>query len=105
MNNSKRKPTYPDTLFGNLGKLPYRTKYHQQRVFGIHHWDNVESHYAGDNVDLVIMVNSHSHVPVLKVDLIYTLNDWSGREEVEFEEADLPWDTITWGWIRTLKVS
>ena len=105
MNNSKRKPTYPDTLFGNLGKLPYRIKYHQQRVFGIHHWDNVESHYTGGNVDLVIMVNCHSHLPVLKVDLIYALNDWAGRQEVEFEEADLTWDTITWGWIRTLKAA
>ncbi len=105
MNSSKRKPTYPDTLFGNLGKLPCRTKYHQQRVFGIHHWDNVESLYEGDSVDLVITANSHSHLPVLKIDLIYTLNDWVGREEMEFEEANLTWDTITWGWIHTLKVA
>lgn len=105
MKTSKHKPTYPDTLFGNLGRLPFRTNYHHGRVFGIHHWDRVQTNYSDERVDLVIFASSLRHLPIRAVDLVFTLDDWENRQSVQFEEGDLAWDTITWGWIQSLKVS
>ncbi len=104
MKTIKRKPTYPDTLFGNLGKSSYRASYHNQRVLGIHHWDQVQTTYSQSDVALTITASSHSQLPVHSLRLVYTFDDWATRNELEFEKAKLTWDVLTWGWLQTWKV-
>ena len=100
----KNKPTYPDTLFGNLGKSSKRASYHSQRVLGIHHWDQVQTVYSPGTAALTITVSSHSQQPVTSLHLVYTLDDWATRQELAFEKSELAWDVLTWGWLQTWKV-
>ncbi|NLE84163.1 MAG: hypothetical protein GX603_06590 [Chloroflexi bacterium] len=95
---SKRKPAYPDTLFGNLGRHPHRTKYHGTRNLGIHHWDCINTDYFDEDALLTIFASSHSHLAVKGVELVYSLDDWATREELRFVQTKQEWDTITWGW-------
>src|SRR5690606_28698941 len=100
----KPKPTYPDTLFGKLGKRSHRASFHSHRTLGIHHWDQVQTEFIFGKAALSITASSHSQQPVKSLQLIYTFDDWAARHELEFEKAELTWDVLTWGWLQSWKV-
>lgn len=100
-----KKPRYPDTLFGPLGKRAYRTSYDNLHKLGIHHDDNVQTVYSDGKAALTITVTSHSQQPVCSLNLVFTLDEWATRSELAFEKADLSWDLLTWGWLQTWKVT
>jgi len=104
MPSKKQQPTYPDTLFGPLGINSRRASYQSQRLLGIHHWDRVQTMYSDGSAFLTITASSHSNQAVRSLQLVFTLDDWSTRQELEFEKTDLRWDTLTWGWLQTWKV-
>jgi glycosidase len=98
------KPKYPDTLFGDLGKRSYRARYQSKRLYGLHHYDRVHAVYSGENASLTVEASSHSKQSVSSLHLVFTLDDWATRQELEFEKADLHWNTLSWGWLQTWKV-
>ncbi len=98
------KPKYPDTLFGTLGISFRRASYQSQRLLGIHHLDRLQTVFSEGKACLTIEASSHSQLSVQSLHLVFTLDDWASREELEFEKADLKWDTLTWGWLQTWKV-
>ena len=100
----KPKQTYPDTLFGKLGKRSHRASFHSHRTLGIHHWDQVQTEFIFGKAALSITASSHSQQPVKSLQLIYTFDDWAARHELEFEKAELTWDVLTWGWLQSWKV-
>lgn len=100
-----KKPRYPDTLFGPLGKRAYRASYHNQHLLGIHHWDSVQFDHSPNGASVTIEASSHSQQPVCSLNLVFTLDDWATRRELAFEKADLSWDLLTWGWLQTWKVT
>ena len=104
MTIKKNKPKYPDTLFGDLGKRSYRARYQSKRLYGLHHYDLVHVVYSGENSSLTVEANSHSKQSVNSLQLVFTLDDWATRQELEFEKADLQWNTLSWGWLQTWKV-
>ena len=104
MTIKKNKPKYPDTLFGDLGKRSYRARYQSKRLYGLHHYDRVHVVYSGENSSLTVEANSHSKQSVNSLQLVFTLDDWATRQELEFEKADLQWNTLSWGWLQTWKV-
>ena len=104
MPSKKPKPKYPDTLFGDLGKRSYRARYHSKRLYGLHHDDRVQTNYFQGNARLNIEATSHSKQSVSSLHLVFTLDDWATRQELEFEKVDLQWSTLSWGWLRTWQV-
>lgn len=104
MPSKKPKPKYPDTLFGDLGKRSFRARYQSKRLYGLHHYDRVQTDYFQGNARLDIEATSHSKQSVSSLHLVFTLDDWATRQELEFEKVDLHWDTPTWGWLQTWKV-
>lgn len=104
MTIKKPKPKYPDTLFGNLGKRAYRARYHSKRLLGLHHYDRVHPVYSAGSATLTIKASSHSKQSVSSLHLVFTLDDWATRQELDFEKADIHWNTLSWGWLQTWKV-
>ncbi len=104
MPSKKPKPKYPDTLFGDLGKRSYRARYQSKRLYGLHHYDRVQTDYFQGNARLNIEATSHSKQSVSSLHLVFTLDDWATRQALEFEKADLHWNTLSWGWLQTWKL-
>ena len=91
-------------MFGDLGKRSYRARYQSKRLYGLHHYDRVQTDYFQGNARLNIEATSHSKQSVSSLHLVFTLDDWATRQELEFEKADLQWDTLSWGWLQTWKL-
>jgi glycosidase len=103
MSTNQSKPKYPDTLFGKLGKLSRRASYQTEHLLGLHHFDRVQTTYSEGKADLTLTATTQSQQSFRSVHLVFTLDDWTTRQELDFEKGGLNWDTLTWGWLRTWK--
>ncbi len=94
----KKRPLYPDHIFGDLEKAPKNLKYHAQRSSGVHHWDHVELVETTAGVDFSVFATTESKLPVLSVHMEWSIDDWQTVNRTELKESGQKWDSISWGW-------
>ncbi len=99
----KKRPLYPDHIFGDLEKAPKNLKYHGQRSSGVHHWDRVELVETTAGVDFTVFAATESKLPVLSVHMDWSVDDWQTVNRTELKESGQKWDSISWVWRKEWK--
>lgn len=103
MTMKQKKPLYPDHVFGDLEKVPRNLEFHTQRCAGVHHWDRVELVETAAGVDLSVFATTESKLPVLSVQMEWSVDDWKTVNTVQLEEAGQKWDSVSWAWRKEWK--
>ncbi|MGI6259908.1 MAG: alpha-amylase family glycosyl hydrolase [Anaerolineaceae bacterium] len=98
-----KNPLYPDHIFGDLEKSPKNLKYHAQRFSGVHHWDRVELVETTASVDFTVFAATESKLPVLSVQMDWSIDDWQTVNRTELKESGQKWDSISWAWQKEWK--
>jgi len=94
------KHPYPDNIYGGINHPTKGAWYHREHALGIHHFSFHQPNPAVTGEPILSWVYTSADHAFEKVTASYTLDDWESTYYLEYQKANLQWDTVAWTWQR-----
>ncbi len=91
---------YPDHIFGLAESPADMALKARQRVQGVHHWGAKGPLRPEPGDRVLLRAGTSSDLPVNKMRVATTTNNWQNQEIYTFKTEELVWNTQLWGWVR-----
>ena len=92
------KHPYPDNIYGGINHPTKGAWYHREHALGIHHFSFHQPNPAVTGEPILSWVYTSADHAFEKVTASYTLDDWESTYYLEYQKANLQWDTVAWTW-------
>ena len=94
------KNPYPDHIFGLAESPASSARKAKQRLQGVHHWGNKRPFRPEPGDRVLLQASTSADLPVIKLRVAITFDNWQTKEILNFKVDELVWDTHLWGWVR-----